>query len=104
MFIVFIRSAKNELTELPESFSLLWSLDSVVSLPPQVQTVPSQSLPIPPSGHGRSTLRQDWLGPPTRLWWTRALCGSLGATSSTPPTITWSKRKYSPLLASTVGL
>lgn len=70
---------------------------TLVSYPPQVQTVPCQCLPTPPSGAGKSTPRLGWPGLPTRPWWTKASCGSLAAMSSTLPTITWSKRKYSPL-------
>lgn len=99
LFIAFyhVQVQKNELTELPASYHLLWSSDSAVSFPSQVQTAPSQCLPTPPSGAGRSTLGLGWPGLPTRLWWTRASCGSLEVMSSTPPTITWSKRKYSTL-------
>lgn len=84
------------------SFNLLWSPDIVGFVSLQVQTVLSQSLPTPPSGVGRSTLKLGWPGLPIRPWLTRTSCGSSEATSSTPPTITWSKRKYSPLWASTL--
>lgn len=40
-----------------------------------------------------------WPELPTRRWWSRASCGSSEATSSTPPTITWSKRTYPRVLA-----
>lgn len=102
LFIVFIIHKCRKERELA-SFNLLWSPDSVVSFPPQVQTVPSPCLPTPPSGAGRSTPTPGWPGLPTRPWWTRRSCGSSAATSSTPQTITWSKRKFSPPWASTLG-
>lgn len=65
-----------------------------LSFPPQVPTAPSRFLPTRPSGPVRSTQRPAWPELPTRRWWTRASCGSSEATSSTPPTTTWSKREY----------
>lgn len=65
--------------------------------PHQVLIAVSPSPPTPPTGHGGSLRRrQGWPGRPTRLWWSRALCGSSAATSSTPLTITWSKRECLP--------
>lgn len=78
-------------------FILLQSCDCTVLVSPQVQTVLYQLLPTPPSGAGRSSLSLDWPEPPTRPWWIRESCGWWEATSSTPPTIRWSKRKCSSL-------
>lgn len=67
---------------------------AVFSFPPQGPTAPSRFLPTRPSGPARTSQRPAWPGRPTRLWWTRASCGSSEATSSTPPTTTWSRREY----------